>query len=297
MRLAKQLPLFPEYPATQPVVNVASVPQRSPFRYPGGKTWLVPVIRRWLGTFPQKPFELIEPFAGGAIVGLTAAFEQLVEHVTLVELDAQVAAVWHTIINDNDGDWLARQVETFDLTPDRVQALLEQTELPVREQALQTIVKNRVNRGGILAPGAGKLKLGESGKGLTSRWYPQTLKQRILHISAIRERLTFIHGDGLTVLRQTAPQPGYVYFIDPPYTAEGKRPGNRLYLHHDLNHDELFSIARALTGDFLMTYDDNDRIRTLASEYGFDTRSLPMKNTHHAHLTELMVGRDLSWIP
>lgn len=25
------------------VVNVASVPQRSPFRYPGGKTWLVPL--------------------------------------------------------------------------------------------------------------------------------------------------------------------------------------------------------------------------------------------------------------
>ena len=30
------------------VVNVASVPQRSPLRYPGGKTWLVPHIRTWL---------------------------------------------------------------------------------------------------------------------------------------------------------------------------------------------------------------------------------------------------------
>jgi len=25
-----------------PIVNVAMVPQRSPFRYPGGKTWLIP---------------------------------------------------------------------------------------------------------------------------------------------------------------------------------------------------------------------------------------------------------------
>ena len=32
---------------TEPV-NVASVPQRSPFRYPGGKTWLVPYVRSWL---------------------------------------------------------------------------------------------------------------------------------------------------------------------------------------------------------------------------------------------------------
>ncbi|MBN2594284.1 MAG: hypothetical protein JXA81_12320, partial [Sedimentisphaerales bacterium] len=32
------------------VVNVASVPLRSPFRYPGGKTWLVPYVRQWLSS-------------------------------------------------------------------------------------------------------------------------------------------------------------------------------------------------------------------------------------------------------
>ena len=62
-----------------PVVNVASVPQRSPFRYPGGKTWLVPRIRQWLTSLPTKPARFIEPFAGGAIVGLTVAFEQLAD--------------------------------------------------------------------------------------------------------------------------------------------------------------------------------------------------------------------------
>jgi hypothetical protein len=30
------------------VVNVASVPKLSPFRYPGGKTWFIPYIRQWL---------------------------------------------------------------------------------------------------------------------------------------------------------------------------------------------------------------------------------------------------------
>ena len=39
----RQLSLFPEMEreGIGRVVNVASVPQRSPFRYPGGKTWLV----------------------------------------------------------------------------------------------------------------------------------------------------------------------------------------------------------------------------------------------------------------
>jgi DNA adenine methylase len=44
------------------VVNVASVPQRSPFRYPGGKTWLIPTIREWLRQDNNKK-SLIEPFA------------------------------------------------------------------------------------------------------------------------------------------------------------------------------------------------------------------------------------------
>ncbi len=35
------------------IVNVASVPQRSPFRYPGGKTWLVPRIRQWLKSLAE----------------------------------------------------------------------------------------------------------------------------------------------------------------------------------------------------------------------------------------------------
>lgn len=36
-------------------VNVASVLQRSLFRYPGGKTWFVPTFRRWIASQPVKP--------------------------------------------------------------------------------------------------------------------------------------------------------------------------------------------------------------------------------------------------
>ena len=36
-------------------VNVASVPQRSPLRYPGGKTWLVPEIRKYLAGLDFRP--------------------------------------------------------------------------------------------------------------------------------------------------------------------------------------------------------------------------------------------------
>ena len=51
-----------------------------------------------------------------------------------------------------------------------------------------------------------------------------------------------------------------------------------------------------MEGDFLMTYDNAEEVRRLAHRYGFDTRLVPMKNTHHAMMTELLIGRNLNWI-
>lgn len=279
----------------RPIVNVATVPQRSPFRYPGGKTWLVPQIRRWLANLPQKPADFIEPFAGGGIASLTVAFEQLAGRATMVELDHQVAAVWHTIIY-GDAHQLAERIANFDITPHTVAQILDTPSTTIPDRAFQTILRNRVNRGGILANGAGRIKHGENGKGLTSRWYPQTLKQRIVDIVSVRERLRFFEGDGLKILSDYAHLEDLVFFIDPPYTAGGKRAGSRLYTHFELDHEELFRLAAILKGDFLMTYDDAGELHELAQKYNFDTELIAMKNTHHAQMTELLIGKDLAWV-
>lgn len=276
------------------ITNVALVPQRSPFRYPGGKTWLVPRIRQWLNSQPMHPTELIEPFAGGGIVSLTAAFEGLVDKVTMVELDHEVAAVWQTIIN-GDGERLADEIASFNLTAQSVQTSLAETGGTTTKVAFRTILKNRVNRGGILAPGAGLVKNGENGKGLLSRWYPETLRKRIIDIIRIRDRINFIEGDGIEVLKQNAQRPDAVSFIDPPYTAAGKKAGSRLYTHSELDHEELFKIAGDLAGDFLMTYDNTEEVYLLAKRYNFDTLLVAMKNTHHARMNELLIGRNLDW--
>ena len=260
-------------PASEYVVNVASVPQRSPFRYPGGKTWLVPRVRQWLTSLDARPTVLVEPFAGGGIVGLTAAFEELAEHVVLVELDKQVAAVWQTLLS-GDADWLAERILSFDLTYDNVRSTLARDDGGVREQAFRTILKNRTFHGGIMAPGASLIKHGENGKGLKSRWYAETLASRIMAISGIRDRFTFVCGDGIEVMREYARRKQAVFFIDPPYTAggtNGKRAGTRLYAHHELDHERLFAIAERVAGDVLLTYDDVPDVRDLA--HGTRSRS------------------------
>ena len=291
-----QMPFWDDSVPTA-VVNVASVPQRSPFRYPGGKTWLVPRIRLWLNSQPNKPSKFVEPFAGGAVVGLTVAFENLAEQVVLVERDEQVAAVWQTIIHTNGGaEWLADQIEHFHLTLESAKTLLASTTRSQREKALQTIVQNRISHGGILAPGAGTLKHGENGKGVSSRWYPETLKKRILDIAQIKGRLRFIRGDGFEVIQKNSHHPNAVFFIDPPYTASTKKAGTRLYKYHKIDHEKLFALVSKIQGDFLMTYDDAEEVRALALKHRFETRLVAMNNTHHATMSELLIGRDLAWV-
>lgn len=277
------------------VVNVASVPHRSPFRYPGGKTWLVPRTRAWLGSLSETPTRFLEPFAGGGITGITVAAEKLAEHVTLVELDREVGAVWQ-VVTAGDAEGLAERILSFEMNDHAAAAVLAGTPDTPVERAFRTIVKNRVNRGGILAPGAGVLKKGENNRGLSSRWYPDTLARRIRDLTALRERLTFIAGDGLEVLRSWSDDPHAVAFIDPPYTAGGKSAGSRLYTHWQLDHDALFEVAAAFKGDVLLTYEDSDEVRVLAAAHGFETRLVSMKNTHHAKMKELLIGRNLRWL-
>lgn len=281
--------------ATVKPVNVASVPQRSPFRYPGGKTWFVPTFRRWVNSISFKPDFLIEPFAGGSIISLTALFENLVEKVVMIERDSEVAAVWEAVMAGHT-EWLADRILNFNLSHENLAKELKTPSSDVKQRAFQTILKNRTLHGGILAEGSGLLKNGENGKGIKSRWYPQTLAKRILNLDVVKERMIFFKVDALEILPNYAENSRTIFFIDPPYTAGGKKAGKRLYRHSDLDHERLFQIAQSLQGDFLMTYDHADEVKILARKHGFQMRLIPMNNTHHAQMFELVIGKNLSWL-
>ncbi len=284
-----QLTLFHYEPPVRPV-NVATVPMRSPFRYPGGKTWFVPYIRKWLKTFGED-IELIEPFAGGGIVSLTAAFENLAKSIIMVEKDEDIAAVWRTILG-GQGKWLADQIISFEINPKNVKAVLNEHPALLRDRAFITMLKNRLHHGGILANGAGLIKNGENGKGLRSRWYPGTLKRRIMDITTVRNKIKFIEGDGLEIIEKNLKRNDVAFFIDPPYTKAGRR----LYKYHEIDYENLFDLAEHINGNFLMTYDDAPEIEALALQRGFVVEKVLMKTTHHLKKCELVISRNLEWL-
>lgn len=278
------------YQTAKPV-NVASVSHRSPFRYPGGKTWLVPQIRCWLLSRQVRPARFVEPFAGGAIASMTVGFEHLAKHVVFSELDGGVSAVWKAVLN-GEAEWLAQRILTFRVTLAEVEAVLNAIATELRERAFQTIVRNRMQRGGILAEGAGLIKTGENGNGLLSRWYAETLARRIHDINARKDRFTFVGGDGFDLIEEYANDGEAIFYLDPPYTVAARR----LYSSWHVDHPRLFSLAASLKGDFLMSYDDTPEVRRLADKHCFVVRPITMKNTHHQQQRELLIGRDLAWL-
>ena len=271
-----------------PVVNVASVPQRSPLRYPGGKTWLVPHIREWLER--TSPTVLIEPFAGGGIVSLTAVMEGLVDQAIMVELDHDVAAFWHCALRY--GPALGERIHRFQPTLETLRELEQVGTRCLIDHGFRTLVLNRTRRGGILAAGASFSRNGENGKGVLSRWYPETLVKRLAAITEHAGKLVFCEGDGTQLLKPLLHGWGKraAVFVDPPYTAAGgKRAGSRLYTHVDIDHAALFKLLARHRANFLMTYDSAPEIVSLVNQYEFCAVAVKMKNTHHNYLSELVI--------
>lgn len=211
------------------------------------------------------------------------------------ELDADIAAVWRVLV-DGQAEALARRILEFDLTLDTVKSALNSSAKSTVEHAFHTILKNRTNHGGIMAAGSGLIKSGEAGKGIRSRWYPSTLAKRLREIDFYRNRITFEQADAFDVLDHWKNTHDAVFFIDPPYTAGGKRAGSRLYTHCELDHCALFEACCKLKGDFILTYDNAQEVVELAKHNNLQAKPIPMKNTHHAAITELVIGRDLGWM-
>ena len=275
--------------STIPAVNVAAVPQRSPLRYPGGKTWLIPHVRAWLGRISPAPQLLVEPFAGGGTVSLTAVMEDLADHCLMAELDHDVAAFWYAALRH--GPELCEKIRRFKPTRAAVDRLSGRRPANVLEHGFRTLVLNRTRRGGILAPGAALSRAGESGKGVASRWYPDTLVKRLRKIAGCADRISFRETDGLRFLETLLEscQPDTAVFVDPPYTAGGKRAGRRLYAHAELDHARLFETLAAGRLNFLMTYDRSAEILSLVREHGFHAVQVVMKNAHHDLVPELVI--------
>ena len=278
--------------STIPAANVSMVPQRSPLRYPGGKTWLIPHVRHWLDRIQPRPQVLLEPFAGGASVSLTAVMENLVGRAVLVEMDPDVAAFWKVAVSE--GEALAKRMLGYVPSRDSVKRLLVQQPESPRERAWRVLVLNRMLHNGILSPGSSVAKRGEAQMGELSRWYPETISRRMQAVESHSDRLMVIEADGLAVMEDMIGNDSgerVVVFADPPYVSPDKRRALRLYTHNDISHERMFDLLAGSEVDFLMTYNLTEDTIRLTDDRGFYAVAVAMKTARHTIQYELVITR------
>ncbi len=46
----------------------------------------------------------------------------------------------------------------------------------------------------------------------------------------------------------------------------------------------------------MITYDNADEVKSMARVHEFEMRLIPMTNTHHTTMLELVIGKNLSWM-
>ena len=105
-------------------------------RYPGGKTWLVPEIRKYLEGLDFRPEVFVEPFAGGGIASLTAGMDDYVDRAVLCERDPDISNLWQCMLDD--AEELAQRVESFVATPENVSGVFADTGMSGMDAAFRT---------------------------------------------------------------------------------------------------------------------------------------------------------------
>ena len=201
--------------------------------------------------------------------------------VTLAEIDPNVSAVWDVVLN-GQASGLAQRINSFRLNRSTAAETIAREPTDQLSRAFRCLVLNRISRTGIMAPGAGWLNRGENDQGITSRWYPKTLADRVTSSNALRDKITFVQRDGLKVLKQFAKHSRAVAFVDPPYVVNGRGAGRRLYPYHDVDCDELFKIIRTFTGAMVITYHRSVIVERYADALSLERHTVTVQ-TGHAH--------------
>jgi DNA adenine methylase len=141
------------------------MPFYTPLRYPGGKRRLASVVVSLLNENGIKDVQYIEPYAGGAAIGLMLLLEEYASVIHINDLSRPVYAFWHSVLNHTAE--MCRRIERTKITMrewHRQRAVYDMREsVDLLDLGFATLFLNRTNRSGIIAGGVigGKNQTGD----------------------------------------------------------------------------------------------------------------------------------------
>ena len=190
----------------------------SPLRYPGGKWRLAAFFTQLIRLNALDDCRYVEPYAGGASLGLSLLFNGLVTEIHLNDLDPAIHAFWHSVLN-RKGEFLKLLAQTPITTAEwhKQKKIYAQGPRAGRlTLGFATFFLNRTSHSGILNGG---VIGGNSQRGrwkIDARFNLPELERRIERIAAFKKKIHLYSEDALDFLRGNRFSGSTIKYIDPP---------------------------------------------------------------------------------
>lgn len=246
------------------------MPFFSPLRYPGGKRRLVNFMKTVINENNLLGCQYIEPYAGGASIGLALLFDGYVNHIHINDLDRSVYAFWYSVLYKTEE--LIQLIRETPITMDEWYKQKKVQEKKKREALLKlgfsTFFLNRTNRSGIIGGGViGGKKQGGNWK-LDCRFNKPDLIKRIRNIAEHKKKISLYNQDASVFIQNELSKIGdkSLVYLDPPYYVKGQQ---MLYVNYyeTADHKSIANLVSDVNQNWIISYDDVPEIRFLYRNY------------------------------
>lgn len=250
--------------SNEPTTNLPKLSRKfpsrvSPLRYPGGKSKIINQIYNKCNKDKLKNF--VEPFAGGASVGLSLLLSHQVEELYLNDADYGIYSLFWSIkffsevlcdriiafIPSNLAQKASKKVITDNYTS-----------MDLIDAGWTCLINNRLSFSGIWKANCMSNP--------SARWNPEELCRRIRNIHAVSEHIHLSCTDALPYIEEMYWLPDATIFIDPPYFAKGKELYHHYYSpsDHKALADLIDDLYKGMPGaDMIVTYDMAEYIKSI----------------------------------
>jgi DNA adenine methylase len=229
-----------------------SIKNKSPLRYPGGKTRAIPVLESYLIKYYPNKKKLLSPFFGGGSFELYMKTKGY--SVNGNDLFVPLYTFWKT--QQSDCDLLIQKIrEKIPVTKDIFHQLRSSISSTTdnHDKASSYFIINRTSFSGATLCGGFSIQASE--KRLTES---SILRLKLCDTSNI----TFTNLDCNAFLSNNPETPDTVVYADPPYYISTYLYGKDGDMHEKFNH-EMFAKTMLNRKDWIISYNDCEYIRNL----------------------------------
>jgi DNA adenine methylase len=231
---------------------------KTPLRYPGGKQRLSPFIEELIIANNITDGHYVEPYAGGAGVGIQLLLTRKVSSIHLNDSDFGIYSFWHSVIHKTEE--LCKMISSASLTVDewrKRKAIVKKCDKrKILELGFSIFYLNRVNRSGVLSAGLiGGIKQTGNFK-MDARFSRNDLIRRIEAIARFKDNIFLTNYDAEYYIENYIPNlpKNTLIYLDPPYYEKG----SELYLnaYKKTDHARISKVIQSeIKHNWVLSYD------------------------------------------